>query len=68
MSDRTQPSKEGIPSSDEAIGRPRAWREGRFQRQGMPLDDSASKRAPTKQESRRGADTPVTRRDYENGG
>jgi hypothetical protein len=65
MGDATKPSKEGTPSSDEAIGRPPAWREGRYQGPGAPLDEAASKRLPTEQERRRGADTPVTRKDYE---
>lgn len=52
-------------SSDESIGRPKQWREGRYQQPGQSIDDSV--KAPDK-----GSDgstdrisTPVTQRDYE---
>jgi hypothetical protein len=54
-------------STDESIGRPSDWREGRYQRSGEPVDQSvktppATSRAtgPKPAEQR-----PVTLRDYE---
>jgi len=52
-------------TSDEAIGRPKKWREGRYQQANKPADKSVDTqpqpdRKPSKPES-----TPVTRKDYE---
>jgi hypothetical protein len=53
-------------STDEAIGRPEEWREGRYQRRGAPVDESVNKpeqdasHAPPPKHGR-----PVTRKDYE---
>jgi hypothetical protein len=53
-------------STDEAIGRPREWREGRYQRAGVPVDESVNdpaqdaSQAPPPKDQR-----PVTRKDYE---
>lgn len=51
-------------TSDESIGRPREWREGRYQQPGKPLDQSVNDPAQRiKEEDPR--DRPVTREDYE---
>lgn len=53
-------------TSDEAIGRPKEWREGRYQQPGKPADVSV-KDAPQgeAQPSAHPVSTPVTRKDYE---
>jgi len=38
---------EGTGSSDEAIGRPGNWREGRYQQRGAPIDQSVNKPSET---------------------
>jgi hypothetical protein len=38
---------EGKGSSDEAIGRPAQWREGRYQQPGQPVDQSVNNPAQT---------------------
>lgn len=52
-------------SSDESIGRPREWREGRYEQPGMPIGESVT----TPENGSNGADdrisTPVTQRDYQ---
>ncbi len=54
-------------SSDEAIGRPAEWREGRYQESDKPVDPTVKRppggEVPTT--PAQGADTPVTRKDYE---
>jgi hypothetical protein len=51
-------------SSDESIGRPREWREGRYQQPGKPVDQSVNDPSQRiKKEDPR--DRPVTREDYE---
>jgi hypothetical protein len=50
-------------SSDEAIGRPKAWREGRYQEPGKPVDRSVI--TPAGGENHDTVSTPVTRKDYE---
>jgi hypothetical protein len=50
-------------SSDEDIGRPGVWREGRYQQPGEPVDETVTKEPqapPVKPESR-----PVSQKDYE---
>jgi hypothetical protein len=54
-------------STDESIGRPGTWREGRYQRGGAPVDQSVNKpsqsdrpKSPPAEEQK-----PVTWRDYE---
>jgi hypothetical protein len=56
---------EGEGSSDESIGRPKQWREGRYQKPGESIGDSV--KAPDKgnRESTDRISTPVTHRDYE---
>jgi hypothetical protein len=50
-------------STDESIGRPANWREGRYQRSGAPVDQppraNRPKSPPAEQQK------PVTLRDYE---
>ena len=52
-------------SSDEAIGRPEDWREGRYQQPGKPVNDTV--RAPTngRDQPAEVVSTPVTQADYE---
>ena len=50
-------------SSDEAIGRPDEWREGRYQRGGHPVDRSVDKSSET-DHARDTVSTPVTEKDY----
>jgi hypothetical protein len=56
-------------STDESIGRPAGWREGRYQRSGAPVDQSvtppASSRANRPKPPPAGQSKPVTLRDYE---
>ena len=50
-------------TSDESIGRPSEWREGRYEKAGRPVEPSVVKKpgeAPPDTTS-----TPVTRKDYE---
>ena len=64
MSD-TKGSSDSKGSSDESIGRPREWREGRYEQPGMPIEESVT----TQKKVGNGADnrisTPVTQRDYQ---
>jgi hypothetical protein len=41
---------EGKGSSDEAIGRPAEWREGRYEQPGKPVDQSVNNPAQTDDE------------------
>jgi hypothetical protein len=50
-------------SSDEAIGRPDEWREGRYQRGGQSVDRSVEKPPDTDQPPDV-VSTPVTQKDY----
>jgi hypothetical protein len=52
-------------SSDEAIGRPGPWREGRYQQPGKTVDPSVVGTDDKAQDGRKPEDAPVTRRDYE---
>jgi hypothetical protein len=52
-------------SSDESIGRPAEWREGRYQQPGKPIDESVRTPADEVDRSDQPVSTPVTRRDYE---
>jgi hypothetical protein len=62
--DRAVPGKTG--STDESIGRPGNWREGRYQRSGARVDESviepAQQNPPPPPAER---ERPVTRKDYE---
>jgi hypothetical protein len=50
-------------SSEEAIGRPDEWREGRYQREGDPVDRSVE-RSPETDQPHDVVSTPVTQKDY----
>jgi hypothetical protein len=41
--DAGETAPEGAGSSDESIGRPANWREGRYQQSGKPVDQSVNK-------------------------
>jgi hypothetical protein len=52
-----------VGSSDESIGRPAEWREGRYEKAGAPLDESVERRpgeVPPDTMS-----TTVTEKDYD---
>jgi hypothetical protein len=51
-------------SSNEDIGRPGPWREGRYQTPGKPVDESVVKE-PQAERNNEPVSTPVTRKDYE---
>jgi hypothetical protein len=60
------PQKPATGTSDESIGRPGNWREGRYQRSGARVDQSVNRSAqdapkPPPPEQQK----PVTLRDYE---
>jgi hypothetical protein len=50
-------------SSDESIGRPKEWREGRYQRPGASVDRSVV--GPAQDAPPDTVSTPVTKKDYE---
>jgi hypothetical protein len=52
-------------STDEAIGRPTPWGEGRYQQPGKSVDESVIKPPATDEGSSDIISTPVTRKDYE---
>jgi len=54
----------GKGSTDEDIGRPGPWKEGRYQRPGQSIDQSVHTPAGTPNPDQP-ASAPVTRRDYE---
>ena len=56
-------------STDESIGRPGNWREGRYQRRGAPVDQSVNEPSQSAQSAPKSPppeqQKPVTLRDYE---
>lgn len=56
---------QGKGTSDEAIGRPSEWREGRYEESGRPLEPSVKKKPGEGAGPPDTTSTPVTRRDYE---
>ena len=50
---------------DEAIGRPKEWREGRYQQPGKPVDESVKKPPANADDEPDTVSTPVTQKDYE---
>ena len=60
-------AKERTPkgTSDESIGRPAEWREGRYEQPGKPLEEGVT-RSEKDNPPDPGSD-PVTRKDYEDG-
>jgi len=52
-------------TSDEAIGRPKEWREGRYQQADKPADKSVNTQSQPNEEHPKPPSVPVTRKDYE---
>ena len=52
-------------TTDEDIGRPGPWREGRYQQGGQPVDRSVRTPPRTSPNPDAPASSPVTRKDYE---
>jgi hypothetical protein len=52
-------------SSDESIGRPKEWREGRYEQPGKPVDSSVRKPRQKDDTPPDTISTPVTKKDYE---
>ena len=52
-------------STDESIGRPEEWREGRYERAGTPVDKSVHIPADERNRPHEPVSTPVTQQDYE---
>ena len=52
-------------STDESIGRPGPWKEGRYQQPGESVDQSVRTPPGTSPSPDQPASTPVTRKDYE---
>lgn len=52
-------------SSDKAIGRPKEWREGRYQQPGHAVDEAVVKPGKAPAEASDPPSTPVTKKDYE---
>ena len=59
------PSPSGSGSTDEAIGRPEAWREGRYEQADKPVDQTVKTPPRSKPAGDEPESTPVTRKDYE---
>jgi hypothetical protein len=51
-------------SSDESIGRPKQWREGRYEQPGKPVDQSVKKPPRADDAAHDTVSTPVTQEDY----
>jgi len=52
-------------SSDESIGRPKEWREGRYEQPGKPVDRSVKNPSQKADRPPDTVSTPVTKDDYE---
>jgi hypothetical protein len=52
-------------TSDEAIGRPKQWREGRYQKAGEPVDQTVNTESQPDHEPPKADEAPVTKKDYE---
>jgi len=52
-------------STDESIGRPGPWREGRYEQADKPVNDTVITPPRTKPAVKQPESTPVTRKDYE---
>jgi hypothetical protein len=55
----------GEGSTNEDIGRPGPWKEGRYQRPGQPVDETVQTPPGTSPSPDAPMSTPVTRKDYE---
>lgn len=65
-SDNTKKDEgEGEGSTDESIGRPAQWREGRYEEGGRPIEPSVLKKPKEGSGPPDTTSTPVTRKDYE---
>jgi hypothetical protein len=58
-------SAEPSGTSDQAIGRPGPWQEGRYEQDGEPVDQSVITPGGDAAAFRDDVSTPVTREDYE---
>lgn len=58
-------SDESSGSSDKSIGRPKEWREGRYQQPGRSVDKSVTNQPRPEEGPPDTASTPVTKKDYE---
>lgn len=63
MSNKTKDTPTPSGSSDEAIGRPGPWSEGRYQEKGEPVDESVTKEPQALPKGP--PSTPVSREEYE---
>jgi hypothetical protein len=61
----TDTGKEGGGSSDESIGRPSEWREGRYEQSGKRVEKSVLKKPGEGSKPPDTTSTPVTQKDYE---
>jgi hypothetical protein len=61
----TEATKNGDGSSDESIGRPSEWREGRYEKAGRPVEQSVLKKKGEASAPPDTTSTPVTQKDYE---
>jgi hypothetical protein len=52
-------------SSDESIGRPAEWREGRYEKAGLPVKETVIKKPGEGNAPPDSTSTPVTKKDYE---
>jgi hypothetical protein len=61
----SETGKNGGGSSDESIGRPAEWREGRYEQAGKRLEQSVLKKPGEGSAPPDSTSTPVTQKDYE---
>ena len=52
-------------TSEESIGRPSQWREGRYEKAGKPVEPSVVRKPGERSGRPDTTSTPVTRKDYE---
>jgi hypothetical protein len=52
-------------STDESVGRPKPWREGRYQRGGRSVDETVQTPPGTSPNPDTPPSTPVTKKDYD---
>jgi hypothetical protein len=62
---RSTPVSKSKGTSDEGIGRPKEWREGRYQQPGKPVDDTVETGTETPDVPAGSNGVPVTKEDYE---
>lgn len=66
MASREDMTPQEESQSDESIGRPAEWREGRYQQADKPLSQGVVSPPGEKGVAPQVESTPVTRKDYEN--